>query len=115
MRLRLIGAFALCAVSLMPAASASAASSRACDPIVNPYEGTRYEGADLRRIRAVGVRCSRARSVVRGAHRKALGLSVPPNGVRHFSYRGWHVVGDIRGSTDRYVATRGGKRIRWVF
>ena len=112
---RLTAALALAAVASVPVATASAAPSRACDPIVNPYPDTRYEGVDLRRIRAVGVRCGTARSVVRGAHRKALGLTSPPSGVRHFTYRGWHVTGDIRGSTDRYVATRGGKRVRWVF
>ncbi|HEX8648199.1 MAG TPA: hypothetical protein VF715_14995 [Thermoleophilaceae bacterium] len=103
----------LLAFALPP--SAGAAESRACDPIVNPYAGTRYEGTDIRKIRAVGVSCSTARSVARGAHKKALGMTPPPSGVRRFEYKGWKVTGDLRGDDDRYVASRGGKRVRWVF
>lgn len=94
---------------------AQAAPSRVCAPIVNPYPNTRYEDADLNRIRAVGVGCGTARAVVRGAHRKALGMSVPTSGIRRFAWHGWRVTGDVRGSRDRYVATRGSKRVRWVF
>jgi len=114
-RLSLALGFACASVAAAPVPVAQADHVRACKPVENPYAGTRYEGSDLRRIRAVGIGCTRARRVVRGAHRKALGLTLPPSGVRHFSWRGWHVVGDIRGATDRYVATRGGKRVRWVF
>ena len=103
---------ALCAASTP---SAQAGSARSCDPIINPYPDTRYEGTDLRRIRAVGVACRSARPLVRGAHRKALGMTPPESGVRRFTYRGWRVKGDLRGSSDRYVATRGARRIRWVF
>lgn len=106
-------AAALLALALTP--TATAAESRACKPIVDPYEGTRYEGTDIRKIRAVGVSCSTARSVARGAHRKALGMSPPPSGVRRFEYKGWKVTGDLRGDVDRYVATRGDKRVRWIF
>jgi len=82
---------------------------------VNPYPDTRYEGADLRRIRATGVSCRRARKVVRGAHRKALGLTPPTSGVRRFKWHGWRVTGDLRPSSDRYVARHGGERVRWRF
>ena len=97
------------------AGSAQEAAAKACGRIVNPYEGTRYEGADIRRIRTIGVSCRRARQVARGAHRKALGITPPPSGVRHFGWRGWRVTGDIRGASDRYLATRGEKRVRWLF
>jgi hypothetical protein len=30
---------------------------RSCNPVLNPYPGTRYDDSDLRRIRAVGVTC----------------------------------------------------------
>jgi hypothetical protein len=103
------------ALVLALAPAATAADSRACDPIVNPYEGTRYEGTDIRKIRAVAVSCSTARSVARGAHRKALGMTPPPSGVRRFEWKGWKVTGDLRDDVDRYVAGRGGKRVRWVF
>ena len=97
------------------APSAEAAAAKACGRIVNPYEGTRYEGVDLRRIRAVGVSCPGARRVARRAHRKALGITPPPSGIRRFTWNGWSVTGDLRGSTDRYVAARGAKRVRWLF
>jgi hypothetical protein len=91
------------------------ASARSCRPVVNPYPDTRYEGVDLRRIRATGVPCRRARRVARGAHRKALGLLPPLSGVRRFTWHGWRVTGDLRGSPDRYVARRDGRRVRWRF
>jgi hypothetical protein len=96
-------------------ASAQAGESTPCPRVVNPYPDTRYEGSDLRRIRAVGVTCGRARRVARRAHRKALGMPVPPSGVRHFDWNGWHVTGDLRGDSDHYRAVRGAKRVRWVF
>jgi hypothetical protein len=37
------------------------------------------------------------------------------SGVRQFNWNGWRVTGDLRGSSDRYVAKRDGKRVRWVF
>ena len=105
------------AALVAPAAvgTAQAAETRACQRVVNPYPNTRYEGEDLRRIRAVGVTCRRARRVARRAHRRALAMPVPPSGVRHFDWNGWHVTGDVRGDTDRYLAARGAKRVRWVF
>ena len=30
-------------------------------------------------------------------------------------YHSWHVTGDLRGDSDRYVAVRGAKRVRWRF
>ena len=95
--------------------AAEAGSPRACRPVVDPYAGTRYEGADLRRIRAEGVGCATARRVARGAHRKALGITPPASGVRRLRWRGWRVTGDLRGANDRYVARRGTDRVRWVF
>jgi hypothetical protein len=95
--------------------SAQGASTLSCKPVVNPYPGTRYEGVDLRRIRATGVSCVTARKVARGAHRKALGITPPLSGIRRFTWNGWHVTGDLRGNADSYVASRGKKRVRWVF
>ena len=105
----------LCALAAVGAPSAEGASIRFCGPVVNPYAGTRYEGVDLRRIRAAGVSCRSARRVARGAHRKALELTPPASGVRRFTWDGWRVTGDLRGSSDRYAATRGDERVRWVF
>jgi hypothetical protein len=106
---------AVLAASGFSAPVAEAGAARSCGSIDNPYPGTRYEGADLRRIRAVGVSCRGARRVARRAHFKALGLPLPPDGVRRFTWRGWRVSGDLRGSSDRYVAKRGAKRVRWLF
>jgi hypothetical protein len=114
-RTRLFTAAALCAAIGFSAVGVEAASARSCRPVLNPYPNTRYEGADLRRIRATGVSCRVARRVARRAQRKALGLPLPRNGVRRFRWRGWRVRGDLRASTDRYLARRGGDRVRWVF
>jgi hypothetical protein len=111
-----VGAAVVPAAQGAPAGVESeAASARDCRPVVNPYPGTRYEGVDLRRIRATGVSCRRARRVARRAHREALSLPPPLTGVRRFDWRGWRVTGDLRGDSDRYVAKRPGKRVRWRF
>ena len=108
MRMLLVVALGLLAVP-------ATASAKQCGRIHDPYPDTRYEGADLTRIRAVGVTCHRARQVARGAHYKALGLTPPPSGVRHLRWHGWRVTGDLRPPSDRYVATRDGKRVSWRF
>jgi hypothetical protein len=105
----------LVALGLGAAAAPEAASARACLPVINPYPGTRYEGVDLTNIRATGLPCSNARKVARGAHRKALGITPPPSGIRRFQWRGWMVVGDLRPASDRYTAARGGDRVSWRF
>lgn len=112
---RLLMAGALCALAAVGAPAAEAGSARSCARVVNPYPDTRYEGVDLRRIRADGVSCRKARRVARGAHRKALGITPPVSGVRRFDWHGWRVTGDLRGSSDRYVAKRDAKSVRWVF
>jgi hypothetical protein len=53
--------------------------------------------------------------VARRAHYKALGIIAPPSGVRRFTWHGWQVTGDLRGDTDRYLATRDARRVRWLF
>jgi hypothetical protein len=108
-----------CALSALaggaPSAAEAAPSARSCRPVVNPYPDTRYEGVDLRRIRATGVKCRTARKVARRAHREALALPPPLSGVRHFNWNGWRVRGDLRGDSDRYAARRDGKRVSWRF
>ena len=96
-------------------ASAGATSTKPCAPLVNPYPGTRYEGVNLSRIRATGVSCRTARRVARLAHRKALGLTPPPSGVRRYTWHGWSVTGDLRPASDAYLAKLGEKRVRWRF
>jgi hypothetical protein len=104
----------LALVAVAPVA-ADGAGAKSCGRVVNPYPGTRYEGVDLTRIKATAVTCKRARQVARGAHRKALGLTPPPSGVRRFSWHGWKVTGDLRGDHDRYHAKRHDKRVSWRF
>jgi hypothetical protein len=104
----------LTAVALVALAPA-AAHAAACQPVKNPYAGTRYEGVDLSRIRAEGVRCSTARRVARRGHRKALGAAPDANGIVRVTWRGWRVRGDIKPSSDRYVARKGDRRVRWRF
>lgn len=106
---------ALCALASMGASSAGGVSTQSCSPVVNPYPGTRYEGINLRHIRATGVSCRIARHVARRAHDKALEITPPLSGVRHFHWHGWRVRGDITGPTDVYVAKRDAKRVTWRF
>ena len=113
-RLLLIAAVLLSSLALgVPAADGAA--TRSCKPVVDPYPNTRYDGVDLSRIRATGVSCRVARRVARRAHYKALGLTPPPSGIKRFNWRGWRVTGNLRGSSDSYVAARGAKRVRWRF
>ena len=105
---------ALVLLSLAPAIS-QAGTTRSCARVVNPYPGTRYEGADLARIRATDVTCATARRVARSAHRRALSLPVAAGPVRRFTWNGWRVTGDLRGSRDTYVAGKGDARVRWIF
>jgi hypothetical protein len=93
----------------------AAAAAKVCDPVRNPYAGTRYEGVDLTRIRALEVSCSWARTVAKRAHRKALGMPLPADGIRRLKWRGWNVTGDLRPEIDRYVARKGDRRVRWRF
>jgi hypothetical protein len=116
MRQRPLVLVALLAAPLATAApAAGAATTRSCERVSNPYPGTRYEGVDLSRITATGISCRTARRVARRAHSKALGLPPSAGGVRTLTWNGWRVTGDLRPSSDRYVATKGGKRVRWRF
>lgn len=114
MNRRALPVVALVAAAVVAPSPASAAV-RSCKPVVDPYAGTRYEGTNLSGIKARNVSCTTARRVARGAHRQALGLSVPADGIRRFTWHGWKVTGNLRGSTDRYLATKGRSRVRWLF
>jgi hypothetical protein len=108
-----IGLAACCLAA--PVAEAAPSPARHCRPVLDPYPNTRYEGVDLTRIRATGLNCRRARRVARRTHYEALGLPPPLTGVRRFDWHGWRVTGDLRPDSDRYVARRDGKRVRWRF
>ena len=110
----LLMAACLCA-ALLAAPGAGAASYKSCKPVVNPYAGTRYEGVNLSSIRVLNGSCAGARLVAKGAHRKALGMTPGPDPVRRFTWGGWRVKGDLRGDSDRYLAIKGSKRVRWRF
>ena len=83
-----------------PLAAVALASSEvaACKPVENPYAGTRYDGVDLTRIRAEGVRCSTARRVARRAHRKALAAVPDANGIVRVR---WRSLAGASGPEDR--------------
>jgi hypothetical protein len=97
------------------AAAPATAQAKDCEPVRNPYPGTRYEGTDLTQIRTVRASCRTGRRVARRAHYKALGLPPPPDGIRRFKWNGWRVRGDLRPDHDRYVARKGTRRVRWRF
>jgi hypothetical protein len=98
-------------VLIVSSGSAEQALAASCDPVVNPYEGSVYEGIDLKRIRAEDINCPNARRVARKAHREALAMAPPPSGILRFKWQGWEVRGDLRGPSDKYDATRGEKRV----
>jgi hypothetical protein len=106
---------ALLTAVALGALAPSAAQAAACKPVENPYPGTRYEGVDLTRIRAEGVRCSTARRVARRGHWKALAAVPDANGIVRVRWRGWRVRGDLKPDHDRYVARKGERRVRWRF
>jgi len=97
------------------AAWPAAAQAKSCEPVRNPYPGTRYEGPDLSHIRALRTSCRTARRVARRAHYKALGLPLPVDGIHRFRWHGWRVRGDLRPDSDKYVARKGTRRVRWRF
>ena len=109
--------FAIAAVALAAALAptATAATTRSCPAVRNPYPDTRFAGVDLTHITAIGVSCATARTVARRAHAKALGLTPSASGIRTFTWNGWHVRGDLRPASDRYVATKGAAVVRWRF
>jgi hypothetical protein len=108
-------ALCLCAAIAAAVPATQAATTRSCGSVKDPYPGTRYAGVDLTRITATGVSCATAKRVAKGAHKKVLGLTPPPSGVRRFTWEGWKVSGDLRGSHDTYVTSKGSKRVRWRF
>jgi hypothetical protein len=95
--------------------AAPAATTRSCGSVKDPYPGTRYADVDLSHITAKGVSCATAKRVAKGAHKKGLALTPAPSGIRSFTWDGWKVSGDLRGSHDTYVASKGSKRVRWRF
>ena len=87
-------------------AAADAAPWKRCKPVENlkELEGSRHEGADIVRIRALPVRCSAARRIARQATLKGIEFG-PRIGI--YSYRRvWLVERDLRGDVDRYEATK---------
>ena len=106
---------ATAAVSIGFAAPPAEASSKPCPPVIDIFDGSRYAGTDLYRIRAQGVSCKTARRVaLRGSYRGVAAVPDPDGQVR-VTYRRWSVIGDLRGAVDRYRASApGGKRVRWV-
>ena len=109
-------ALALAAVACSMALAVPAdAALRACKPVRDPYPGTRYAGVDLTRIRGLHMTCPATRRVARLAHRRALTVRSNASGFRRFTWRGWRVTGDLRPASDRYIARKGDRRVRWRF
>jgi hypothetical protein len=106
-------ALAACAAASLAASPASAA--RSCGSVQNPYPDTRYDGVDLTRVTADGVSCGTAKRVARAGHRRALGGSPSSSGTVRVTWNGWRVRGDLRPSSDRFVATKGTHSVRWRF
>ena len=98
------------------ATAAAPAEARSCRPVKNIFDGTRYEGSDLYRIRAQNVSCARARKLAYRATYKAIGYSAALGPVLHFRVDAWRVADDLRGDSDRLSASAsGGRRVTWRF
>ena len=84
-------------------------TTKPCRPIYNLafLDGSRYEGADIVRIRAHGVRCRTARSIAYRATKRGiyLGATILHYRVRVAGYR-WKVNRNLYGDVDRYKAYR---------
>ena len=93
----------------------ASAFAKSCNPVVNPYKGSRYEGINLSSIHADGLPCDSARKVARRAHKKALKKVPDLDGTLDFHWRKWDVSGNLIPAHDRYVAKRGPDRVRWRF
>jgi hypothetical protein len=83
-----------------------------CRPVQDlpELDGSRYEGTDIIRIRAVGVGCRRARRV---AHRTTVEGFPLGATVLSCRWRRWSVERDLRGDVDRYAATAGAAQVSW--
>ena len=111
-RLTRIG-MALLALGLPASAQAD---YKRCRPVINIFDGSRYEGSDLYRIRAQGVSCKTARRVANTGTYRSVAAVPGPNGRVVVSYRRWRVVGDLRGDSDHYQAQAySQKRVTWIF
>jgi hypothetical protein len=111
----LVSAAAVAGLALAGVSASTASAARSCAPVKDPYAGTRYEGVDLTRITAGRVSCATARRVARAGHRRALGADPSTSGIVRVTWNGWRVRGDLRPASDRYVATKSGRTVRWRF
>jgi uncharacterized membrane protein len=114
-RMRAAALSALAALFLVVAPPA-AADFKSCAPVRDVFEGTRYAGSDLYRIRAQAVSCRTARRVARRGTYKAAAAVPDSTGHVRVDYRGWRIVDDLRGDVDRFRARASGrKRVRWLW
>jgi hypothetical protein len=92
------------------------ADFKSCAPVRNVFEGSRYEGSDLYRIRAQAVSCRTARRVARRGTYKAVAATPDATGHVRVTYRRWSIVDDLRGDVDRFRARASErKRVRWLW
>jgi hypothetical protein len=113
--MRRAGLTALVALLLVPAPPATA-DFKPCAPVRDVFDGSRYEGSDLYRIRARGVSCRTARRVAYRGTRKAEAATPDSTGHIRVTYRRWSIIDDLRGDVDRFRARAAGrKRVRWLW
>ena len=92
------------------------AGFKSCSPVRNIFEGSRYEGSDLYKIRAAKVSCRRARKIALKGTERAVAGAPDERGRVVVTYGAWTIYDDLRGDVDRFVAKAPGeKRIRWLF
>jgi hypothetical protein len=100
---------------LVPAAPTTADAKR-CMPVrdVAALDGSRYEGSDIYRIRALDISCKTARRTAVRATLRGMYLGA---GVQTYHWRRWRVRRDLAGPVDSYRAAVSGtdKWDRWLF
>jgi hypothetical protein len=100
---------------LIPATAAEAAF-KTCKPVrdVPALDGSRYEGSDIYRIRALNTSRKTARRVAVRATLRGMCLGAA---VQTYAWRRWRVRRDLTAPVDRYRAAvpETEKRVRWLF
>jgi len=112
MKTAIMAAAAAAVLGTAAAPAPAAAATKACKPVYNVFDGTRYEGSDLYRIRAKGVSCRSARKLAWKATHKAQSFT-PIHPILHFRVGSWHVSDDLRRAVDRLFARAGARTVSW--
>jgi hypothetical protein len=97
----------------LSAVGASNAAAASCGSLKDPFAGTRFSGETVSSVHASGVSCTTARSLAKKAMYRSLVMGKPGSGRVRLTIDGYRVRGDLRGSTDRFTAENGRRKVTW--